>query len=107
MMWRPVAVAGALLCMGLIGCKGKTAAPAAPAKIPQEEVDRKNPIESSPESIAEGKRLYGATDCALCHGKDGDGKGFLAKDASMNTHDWRQAAALAHFTDGEISYIIF
>jgi mono/diheme cytochrome c family protein len=69
-------------------------------------VDRKNPIESNPASIAEGKRLYGATDCALCHGKDGDGKGVEAKDINMNLHDWRKPESLAHFTDGELSYLI-
>src|SRR5580692_7451661 len=93
----------AVLCCGLIGCKGR---PAAETKIPQEEVDRKNPVESNPASIAEGKRLYGATDCALCHGKDGDGKGVEAKDVNMNTHDWRKPESLVHFTDGELSYLI-
>jgi len=93
----------ALLCCGLFGCKGKSTAD---TKIPQEEVDRKNPIESNPASIAEGQRLYGVTDCALCHGKSGDGKGVLAKDINMNLHDWRQPESLAHFTDGELSYLI-
>jgi mono/diheme cytochrome c family protein len=102
MAWRWVTVC-ALLCWGLIGCKAKSAAD---TKIPQEEVDRKNPIESNPASIAEGKRLYGATDCALCHGKDGDGKGVLAKDINMNLHDWRKPESLVHFTDGELSYLI-
>jgi len=102
-MGRRWAILGALLCCGLFGCKGKSAAE---SKIPQEEVDRKNPVESNPTSIAEGKRLYGATDCALCHGKDGDGKGVLAKDINMNTHDWRKPESLSHFTDGELSYLI-
>ena len=102
-MARRWAILCALLCWGLIGCKAKSAAE---TKIPQEEVDRKNPIESSPASIVEGKRLYGATDCAICHGKDGDGKGVLAKDISMNLHDWRKPESLAHFTDGELSYLI-
>jgi mono/diheme cytochrome c family protein len=93
----------ALLCWGLIGCKAKSAAE---TKIPQEEVDRKNPIELNSASIAEGKRLYSATDCALCHGKDGDGKGVLAKDINMNLHDWRKPESLAHFTDGELSYLV-
>jgi len=92
----------ALLFAGLLGCAGKSA----DVKIPQEEVDRKNPIESNPASIAEGMRLYGATDCALCHGKEGDGKGVEAKDINMNTHDWRKPESLAHFTDGELSYLI-
>jgi mono/diheme cytochrome c family protein len=92
----------ALMCVGLLGCSGKPA----DVKIPQEEVDRKNPVESSPASIAEGMRLYGATDCALCHGKEGDGKGVEAKDINMNTHDWRKRESLSHFTDGELSYLI-
>jgi len=92
-----------LLCLGLAGCKGQ---PAATTKIPQEEVDRKNPVESNAASIAEGKRLYGETDCALCHGKDGDGKGVLAKDINMNVHDWRQAASLEKFSDGELAYLV-
>jgi cytochrome c5 len=102
MAWRWVTVC-ALLCLGLTGCKPKSAAD---TKIPQDEVDRKNSIESNPASIAEGKRLYGATDCALCHGKDGDGKGVLAKDINMNLHDWRKPESLVHFTDGELSYLI-
>ena len=102
-MVRNWAVLCALFGWGLIGCHTK---PAAEVKIPQEEVDRKNPIEPNPASIAEGKRLYGATDCALCHGKDGDGRGVEAKDINMNLHDWRKPESLAHFTDGELSYLI-
>ncbi|MGA7791724.1 MAG: cytochrome c [Candidatus Acidiferrales bacterium] len=102
-MARRWAILCALSCLGLLGCKAKSAAE---AKIPQEEVDRKNPIVSNPASVAEGKRLCGATDCALCHGKDGDGKGVLAKDINMNVHDWRKPESLAHFTDGELSYLI-
>jgi mono/diheme cytochrome c family protein len=102
-MTRRWTILCALLCCGLIGCKTKSAAE---TKIPQEEVDRKNPVESNPTSIAEGKRLYGATDCALCHGKDGDGKGVLAKDINMNLHDWRKPESLLHFTDGELSYLV-
>ena len=103
MNWRAAALGTVFLCAGLFGCKSK---PSAEGKIPQEEEDRKNPVEASPAAIADGKRLYGATDCALCHGKDGDGKGVLSKDINMNTHDWRKAESLAHFTDGELSYLI-
>jgi mono/diheme cytochrome c family protein len=93
----------ALLCSALFGCSGK---PKVQTKIPQEEIDRKNPVESNAASIGEGKQLYLATDCALCHGKDGDGKGVEAKDTNMNVHDWRKAQNLEHFTDGELSYLI-
>jgi mono/diheme cytochrome c family protein len=102
MAWR-TAVLCALLCSTLSGCKTKSAAE---TKIPQEEVDRKNPMEPNPDSIAEGKRLYGAADCALCHGKEGDGRGVEAKDINMNLHDWRKPESLAQFSDGELSYVI-
>jgi mono/diheme cytochrome c family protein len=93
----------ALVCLGLAGCQGK---PVAETRIPPEEIDRKNPVESNAASIAAGKQLYGDTDCALCHGKEGEGKGVLAKDVSMNVHDWRRPASLDKFTDGELSYLI-
>jgi mono/diheme cytochrome c family protein len=102
-MPRRVVVLCAVFCCGILGCKGKTAAD---VKIPQEEVNRPNPLESNPAAIAEGQRLYRATDCALCHGKSGDGKGVEAKDVNMNTHDWRKPESLAHFTDGELAYLI-
>jgi mono/diheme cytochrome c family protein len=103
MMARPAAVLCALLCCVFIGCSGKSAPQ---TNIPQEEIDRKNPVESKAASIEEGKRLYGATDCTLCHGKDGDGKGLQAKDTNMNVHDWRKSQNLEHFTDGQLSYLI-
>jgi mono/diheme cytochrome c family protein len=92
-----------LLCFGIAGCQKKSSIE---TQIPPEEVNRKNPIDSSPSSIAEGRRHYHATDCAMCHGKEGEGKGVLAKDVKMNIHNWRDPASLAHFTDGELFYLI-
>ena len=103
MMVRRSAILSAIVCCVLIGCGGK---PAEQTKMPQEEIDRKNPVPMSPDVVEDGKQLYGATDCALCHGKDGDGKGVEAKDVNMNTHDWRKPQNLDHFTDGELAYLI-
>ena len=97
------AVLSTLLFCALAGCGGK---PAELTKIPQDEINRVNPVPANADSVEEGKRLYGATDCALCHGKDGDGKGIEAKGGNMNTHDWRMAQNLDHFTDGELAYLI-
>ena len=68
--------------------------------------EHKNPTELSANSIQEGKVLYHTADCALCHGKEGDGKGFLAKDIRMNVHDWRNAEYNKSFTDGRLYEII-
>jgi mono/diheme cytochrome c family protein len=103
-MGSRAAVLSALFCCIFVGCGGGKQA--AQTKIPQEEIDRKNPVEINAASIEEGKRLYGATDCALCHGKDGDGRGLEAKDVNMNVHDWRKSQNLDHFTDGELFYLI-
>jgi mono/diheme cytochrome c family protein len=97
------AILSAILCSVLIGCGGK---PAEQAKVPQEEINRPNPVPMNSDAVEDGKRLYGATDCALCHGKDGDGRGLEAKDVNMNTHDWRKPENLQRFTDGELAYLI-
>ena len=81
------------------------AAPAADFKIPPEAVKLPNPVKPTPESIAKGKKLYGF-DCAMCHGKDGDGKGDLAADMKLNLLDYRSADSLKDKTDGELFYII-
>jgi mono/diheme cytochrome c family protein len=79
--------------------------PAAELKIPPEAAKRVNPVKATPGSIAQGKRSYGF-DCAMCHGKDGDGKGDLAEPMHLKLRDYRDPAALKDLTDGEIFYII-
>jgi len=86
----------------MAGCRGKTAT----GEIPAEDSSRKNPVESNAASIAEGQRLYHATDCAMCHGKSGEGKGVLAKDINMNLRNWQDSAALTRLSDGDLFYII-
>ena len=62
-------------------------------------------MKPTPEGLAEAKRLYGYH-CAMCHGKDGDGKGDLAVSMELKLNDWRDASTIAKFTDGELFYII-
>ena len=45
--------------------------------IPAQEVQRANPVKPTEISIAAGAKYY-SSQCAMCHGKDGDGKGDLA-----------------------------
>lgn len=81
------------------------ARPAAESKIPPEAAKVPNPVKPTPASLAQGKKSYGF-DCAMCHGKDGDGKGDLAEDMKLKLNDYRDPAALKDFTDGELFYII-
>lgn len=64
-----------------------------------------NPVKTSPDSIAQGKKVYGF-DCAMCHGKEGAGDGDLADSMHLKLKDYRDAATLKDLTDGEIYTII-
>jgi mono/diheme cytochrome c family protein len=66
---------------------------------------KKNPVKPTPDGLAEAKKLYGYH-CAMCHGKDGDGKGDLAAQMKLELNDWRNPSSISKLTDGELFYII-
>ena len=74
-------------------------------KIPVEETERKNTVKPTEESIAAGKRFY-MTQCSMCHGEAGDGKGELAVDMKLDLRDWSDPASLKAFTDGALFYVM-
>ena len=80
------------------------AEPPAQYTIPVEAARQVNPVKPTPESLAQGKKLYGF-DCAMCHGTNGDGKGEVAADMKKVT-DFTDPDALKNATDGELFYII-
>jgi len=79
--------------------------PAGEPKMMPEDAAKKNPIAPTAEGLAEARKLYGY-DCAMCHGKSGDGKGDLAADLKLDLHDWRDASTIEKMTDGELFFII-
>jgi mono/diheme cytochrome c family protein len=85
--------------------KAPPAGAAAEFKIPPEASKLPNPVKATPASLAAGKKTYGF-DCAMCHGKDGDGKGDLATDMKSKLLDYRDPASLKDMTDGDLFYII-
>jgi hypothetical protein len=74
-------------------------------KISPEAAARVNPVKSSPEGLAEARKVFGY-DCEMCHGAKGDGKGDVVESMQLKMHDWHELATLANMTDGEIFYII-
>jgi hypothetical protein len=74
-------------------------------KISAEDAARVNPVKSSPEGLAEARKVFGY-DCEMCHGAKGDGKGEVVESMKLTMHDWREPATLANISDGEIFYII-
>ena len=75
------------------------------AAIPIEASKQPNPVKATPESIARAKKWW-TLDCAMCHGKEGNGKGETATDMKLSITDFSDPATLKDRTDGEIFYII-
>jgi len=73
--------------------------------ISPEAAAKKNPIRFTDVSVNRGKKVFD-TQCALCHGQKGDGKGDLAKDMSLTLPDFTQADTLSKRTDGELFAIL-
>lgn len=75
------------------------------AAIPVEAAKQANPVKPTPESLARAQKWW-TLDCAMCHGKDGNGKGETAADMKLKIADFTDPATLKDRTDGEIFYII-
>ena len=73
--------------------------------IPVEATKAENPVKSTPESITRAKKWW-TLDCAMCHGKDGNGQGDTAKEMKLKLVDFTDPKTLQSRTDGEIFYII-
>jgi len=73
--------------------------------ISPEDAAKKNPIRFTDASVERGKKVF-KTQCALCHGEKGDGKGDLAKEMSLTLPDFTQADYLSKRTDGELFAIV-
>jgi mono/diheme cytochrome c family protein len=99
---------GVILLSGIVAAFGKppeSSQDPAPAPIPQQDIDKKNPVKPTPEGLAQAKKLFGY-DCSMCHGATGDGKGDLATDMKLQMNDWHDPAVLSKYTDGALFYII-
>jgi mono/diheme cytochrome c family protein len=63
----------------------------------------KNPVEPTPESLAEGKRLYGRF-CASCHGSNaegGPGNDLIPAAPDLTDKEWKHGSS-----DGEIFSVV-
>lgn len=73
--------------------------------IPVDAAQKANPVKPTAESLARGKRQFGY-DCAMCHGKAGDGTGDVAADLKLKMKNHTDPATLKDLSDGELFYII-
>src|ERR1700730_15451498 len=74
-------------------------------KISAQDAARVNPVKSSPEGLAEARKVFGY-DYEMCHGGRGDDKGEVAGAKKVTRRNRREPATRANMTDGEIFYII-
>lgn len=111
---KPTAVLSAtllvLLAAGIAGALAEEtdppqAAAEVPAEIPYEAKWKNNPREATPESIENGKTIF-ASQCTMCHGADGDGKGDLAERLNYSIADFSRPEVQKARTDGELFYIL-
>lgn len=100
-----VVAALVLMCCAVSARQEQKPPAAADYKIPPDASKLPNPVKPTAASLAAGKKSYGF-DCAMCHGKDGDGKGELAVDMKLKLADYRDPASLKDMTDGDLCYII-
>jgi len=87
------------------GTKGKDPRFPEGYTIPEKDAQLPNPVKPTEISIAVGAKFY-SSQCSMCHGKDGDGKGDLAEQMGLKLPDYRKPESLAKFTDGELFYIL-
>jgi mono/diheme cytochrome c family protein len=92
--------------------EGAPSQPEAAAPVPAhtfnlapEDVARKNPVKLTQASVERGKKRY-VTQCALCHGVKGDGKGELVEEMKISPPDFTKPDTLTKRTDGEWFAII-
>lgn len=109
-MRRALLLFSAVLLAGLCGAVAqqkdtKNPQTTEPAPIPADDTAKKNPVKPTADGLAEARKLYGYH-CAMCHGKDGDGKGDLAEQMKLQLSDWRDPNSLSKYTDGALFYII-
>jgi mono/diheme cytochrome c family protein len=83
------------------------AATAKPAvfSVPPDIASKANPVHPTAAGLAMARKMYGY-DCAMCHGKAGDGKGDMAASLKTPLKNWQDPTSLKDMTDGELFYII-
>jgi mono/diheme cytochrome c family protein len=107
-MLKPFLILSGLLAAGVFALPQQAppaAAPPAEFKVPADAAGQANPVKSTPESLARGKKIY-SYECSMCHGGDGGGAGDLAKNMKAKMPNFRDPSTLKGDSDGVLFYVI-
>lgn len=106
-MIRSLALFPIIAVLGAIPFLWQDSSPSKPVAftIPPDIAAQTNPVHPTAASLALARKMYGY-DCAMCHGKDGDGKGDMAASLKTPLKNYQDPTALKPMTDGELFYII-
>ena len=106
MMTKPLVRFGmGVLCVALLALAALQAGDTGPVVVPESEKQKKNPVPNVPEALESGKSLFNSQ-CAMCHGAKGDGRGDIAVQQKLRMPDFTDPKAQAKRTDGELFYIL-
>ena len=75
------------------------------AVVPEQARKRPNPQEATTLSLAKGKQIF-ASQCTMCHGASGDGKGDLVERLQLTMPNFTDPEHQNKRTDGELFYIL-
>jgi len=100
-----IAATAAFAAAGTQGEPQATPTPSGTLVIPDAEKNRKNPVPDVPEAMESGRVLF-ASQCAMCHGAKGDGRGDVARDLKLSVPNLADPQQQKKRTDGEWFYIL-
>ena len=106
-MIRYLAIFPVIVLLGALPFLRQDTSAAKPAafSIPPDVASQTNPVHPTTEGMALARKMYGY-DCAMCHGKNGDGTGDMASSLKTPMKNYQNPSALSGMKDGEIFYII-
>jgi mono/diheme cytochrome c family protein len=99
------AVVALFVGIGAIWAQEEQDPAAVPADIPADAKAVKNPHEATPQSIVNGKQIF-SSQCVMCHGATGDGRGALADRFNYKMPDFTSAEVQANWSDGALYYVL-
>jgi mono/diheme cytochrome c family protein len=70
-----------------------------------EDIARKNPVPFTEASVARGKKRF-QSQCAMCHGQNGDGKGEAVEEMKITPPDFTKPETFKDRTDGALFVIL-